>query len=168
MMPERVVVISFNSHDASYAPWHFFTRQIALCVFKKSLDTKFLVAAFDVMPHRVVVVFASHWAFSIFGRNIPIYTQIYVQICRTEFIWLQSVVMTLNYCTSPVASSCHSIEPAVLWKNSQYRSRVCFEEAVTVMHSGFFEPSTAICIQVATNVWWKAMQTLNVWANIVQ
>ena len=43
---------------------------------------------------------------------------------------LHSIMMTLNYCTSPIASSCHSTEPGGLWKNSQNRSRICFAEAV--------------------------------------
>ena len=44
---------------------------------------------------------------------------------------LHSVMMTLNYCTSPIASSCHGTEPGALWKNSQNMSHVCFAEAVT-------------------------------------
>jgi len=58
-------------------------------------------------------------------------TQIYVQICRTGFLRLHSVMTTLNYCTSPRASISHGTEPAGLWKNPQNMSRVCLAEAVT-------------------------------------
>jgi len=38
---------------------------------------------------------------------------------------------TLNYCTSPRASTCHGTEPARLRKNPQNMSRLCLAEAVT-------------------------------------
>jgi len=100
-----------------------------------------------------------------------VYTQIYVQLCRSEIMCLHCVMMTLNYCTSQLPSSCHGTEPAGLWKNSQNRPRVCFVGAVTelrCMHSGFLEPSTAICIQAASTVRRKVTQTLNVYDNIVR
>jgi hypothetical protein len=36
------------------------------------------------------------------------------------------------------------------------------------MQSGFFELSTAICIQAASIFWWKFTQTLNVYKNTVR
>ena len=36
-------------------------------------------------------------------------------------------------------------------------------QAVTVTYSAFIELSTAICIQALTVVWWKVLQTLNVY-----
>jgi hypothetical protein len=59
IMPEQVVVISFNGHDATFASWHFFTCQTALWVFKKSQDTKFLIVALSQMPQHVLVVLAA-------------------------------------------------------------------------------------------------------------
>jgi hypothetical protein len=68
-----------------------------------------------------------------------VYTQIHVQMCRTEFMWLHSVMMTLNYCTSRIASSCQGTEPAGLLKYLQNRSRVYLAEAVTELRIlGFF------------------------------
>jgi len=93
-----------------------------------------------------------------------VYTQIYVKICRTWFMWLHSVMMTLNYCTSPVASTCHGTEPAGLWKNPQNRSRFSLAEVVTelcILH--FLDWVPLICNQAATIVWRNIPQTLNVW-----
>ena len=100
-----------------------------------------------------------------------VYTQMYVQICITEIMCLHNVMMTLNYCTSQLASSFHGTELDGLWKNSQNRTRVCFAGAVTelrVMHSGFLEPSSAICIQAASTVRRKVTKTFNDYDNIVQ
>ena len=100
-----------------------------------------------------------------------VYTQIYVQMCRTEIMCLHSVMMTLSYCTSHLASFCHGTEPAVLWKNSENRPRVCFAGAVTelrCMHSGFLELNIAICIQAASTFLRKVTQTLNVYDNIAR
>ena len=82
-------------------------------------------------------------------------------------MWLHSLMMTLNYCTSPIASSCHRTEPAGLWKNSQKALASCIS-GNRVTHSGFFELSTSIFIQAATIVLWRVMQTFNVCDNIVQ
>jgi len=64
------VVISFNSHDTTFASWHIFTCHNALRLFKNSHNTKFRVVAFSLMPQRFVVGFAAQWAFSIFELNI--------------------------------------------------------------------------------------------------
>jgi hypothetical protein len=56
-MPQRVVVISFNSHDTTFASWRIFTYHYALRLFKNSHNMKFRVVAVSVMPQRVVVVF---------------------------------------------------------------------------------------------------------------
>ena len=72
-------------------------------------------------------------------------------------MWLHSVMMTFNYCTSPISSSRHGTEPAVLWKNSQNSSYICFAETVAQLCIlDFFKLSTAICIQAATIVWWNS------------
>jgi hypothetical protein len=58
-MPQRVVVISFNSHDTTFASWHIFTCHNALWLFKNSHNTKFRDVAVSVMPQRVVVIFSA-------------------------------------------------------------------------------------------------------------
>jgi hypothetical protein len=57
MKSEFVVVISFNSHNTTFASWHIFTRHNALLLFKNSHNTKFHVVVVSQMPQRVVVVF---------------------------------------------------------------------------------------------------------------
>jgi len=74
---ELVVSISFNNHDTNFASWHIFPCHNALWLFKNSHNTQFRVVAVYLMPQSVVVVFSSQWAFSIFERNIYIYTQIF-------------------------------------------------------------------------------------------
>ena len=68
-----VVVISFNSHNTTFASWHIFTCRNALQLFKNSHNTKFRVVAVSLMPQCVVVVFSAQWAFLIFELNIYIY-----------------------------------------------------------------------------------------------
>jgi hypothetical protein len=58
-MPHRGVVISFNSHDMTFASWHIFTCHNALWMFKNSRNTKFRVVAVSLMPQRVVAVFSA-------------------------------------------------------------------------------------------------------------
>jgi len=55
---ELVVVISFNSHDTTFASWHIFTCHNALRLFKNNHNTKFRVVAVSLMPQRVVVFFS--------------------------------------------------------------------------------------------------------------
>jgi hypothetical protein len=57
MKSELDVVISFNSHNTTFASWHIFTCHNALRLFKNGHKTKFCVVAVSVMPQRVVVVF---------------------------------------------------------------------------------------------------------------
>jgi hypothetical protein len=57
---ERVVVISFNSHDMTFTPWHIFTTHKALWLLKNSLNTKVHTVAVSVMPECVVVLFSAH------------------------------------------------------------------------------------------------------------
>ena len=54
---ELVVVISFDSHNTTFASWHIFTCHNALRLFKNSHNTKFRVVAVSVMPQPVVVFF---------------------------------------------------------------------------------------------------------------
>jgi hypothetical protein len=56
MMSELGVVISFNSHDTTFASWHIFKCHNALWFFKNSHNTTFRVVAVSLMPQRVVVV----------------------------------------------------------------------------------------------------------------
>jgi hypothetical protein len=56
-MPERVVVISFNSHDTNFSSRHFLKYQNALWPFKSSHNAKLLVAV-SLKPQRVQVVFS--------------------------------------------------------------------------------------------------------------
>jgi len=65
---------------------------------------------------------------------------------------LHSVMMTLNYCKSRIASSCHGIEPAGLLKYLQNRSRVSLAEVVTELCILDFLLITVISIQAATIV----------------
>ena len=67
---ELIVVISFNSHNTTFASWHIFTCHNVLRLFKNSHKTKFRVVAVSLMSQRVVVVFSAQWAFSIFELNI--------------------------------------------------------------------------------------------------
>ena len=69
MKSELVVVVSFDSHNTTFASWHIFTCHIALRLFKNRHNTKFRVVAFSVRPQRVVVIFSAQWAFSIFDLN---------------------------------------------------------------------------------------------------
>ena len=64
------MVISFNSHDTTFASWHIFTCHNTLRLFKNIHNMKFRVVAVSLMPQRVVVVFSAQWAFSIFELNI--------------------------------------------------------------------------------------------------
>jgi len=57
MMSELLVVISFNSHDTTFASWHIFTCHNVLRLFKNSHNTQFRVVAVSLMPQRVVVFF---------------------------------------------------------------------------------------------------------------
>jgi hypothetical protein len=88
---ELVLVISFNSHDTTFASWHIFTCHNALCLFRNSHDTKFRVVAPSLMPQHVVVSFSAQWAFSIFERNIYTkdgnYSHVFsnVALCSTWF-----------------------------------------------------------------------------------
>jgi hypothetical protein len=54
---ELVVVISFNSHDTTFASWHIFTYHNALRLFRNSHNTKFRFFLVSQMPQRVAVVF---------------------------------------------------------------------------------------------------------------
>ena len=56
---EIVVVISFNSHDTTFASWHIFTCQNALRLFRISHNTKFRVVSVSQMPQHVAVVFCA-------------------------------------------------------------------------------------------------------------
>jgi hypothetical protein len=56
-MPERVVVIFFNSHDTNLASWHFLKCQDALWLFKNRTER---VVAVSLKPKRVLVDFFSH------------------------------------------------------------------------------------------------------------
>jgi hypothetical protein len=55
-----VVIISFNSHDTTFASWHIFTCHNALWLFKNSINAEVRVADVSLMPERVVVVFSAH------------------------------------------------------------------------------------------------------------
>jgi len=59
MKSELVLVISFNSHNTTFASWHIFTCHNALRLFKNSHNTKFRVVAVSLMAQRVVVVFSA-------------------------------------------------------------------------------------------------------------
>jgi hypothetical protein len=59
-MPERVVVIFFNSHETNFASWHFLICQNALWLFKNSPDAQFLVVAVSLKPQSVLAVFFAH------------------------------------------------------------------------------------------------------------
>ena len=59
MKSELVAVISFNSHDTTFASWHIFTCHNALWVFKNSHNMTFHVVAVSLMPQRIVVVFSA-------------------------------------------------------------------------------------------------------------
>ena len=54
---ELVVVISFNSHDTTFASWRIFTCHNALRLFKNRHNTIFRVVAVFLIPQRAVVVF---------------------------------------------------------------------------------------------------------------
>jgi len=58
MKSELVVVISFDSHNTTFASWHIVTSHNALRLFKNSHNTQFRVVAVSLMPQRVVVVFS--------------------------------------------------------------------------------------------------------------
>jgi len=53
----ELVVISFNSHDMTFASWLIFTCHKALRMFKNSNNTKFRVVAVSLMPQCIVVFF---------------------------------------------------------------------------------------------------------------
>ena len=59
--------ISFKRH---FALWQFLSCHNALWLFNNSHNKQFRVVAVSLMPQRVVVVFSTQWAFSIFERNI--------------------------------------------------------------------------------------------------
>ena len=59
MKSKFVVVISFDSHNTTFASWHIFTCHNALRLFKNSHNTKFRVVVVSLIPQRVVVVFFS-------------------------------------------------------------------------------------------------------------
>ena len=73
-MKSELVVISYNSHDTTFVSWHIFTCHNALWLFKNSHNTQFHIVAVPLMPERVVVIFSTQCAFSIFQRNIYINT----------------------------------------------------------------------------------------------
>jgi len=56
MKSELVVVISFNSHDMTFASWQIFTCHSVLWWFKNSLNVKVRVVAVSLMPQHVVVL----------------------------------------------------------------------------------------------------------------
>ena len=60
---ELVVVISFNSHNTTFASWHIFTCHNALQLLKNSHNTKFRVVAVSLMPQHVVVFFPLNESF---------------------------------------------------------------------------------------------------------
>ena len=76
MKSELVVVISFDSHNTTFASWHIFTCHNALRLFKNSHNTKFRVVAVSVMPQRVVVVFSSHERFRSLGLAYTQFTNV--------------------------------------------------------------------------------------------
>jgi len=57
MKSELVVVISFSSHNTTFASCHIFTCHNALRFFKNNQNTKFRVVAVALMPQGVVVFF---------------------------------------------------------------------------------------------------------------
>jgi hypothetical protein len=81
MESELAVVISFNSHNTTFASWCIFTCHNALRLFENSHNTKFRFVDVSVMPQRVVVVFSAQRAFSIFGFKI--YKELYKDPVRT-------------------------------------------------------------------------------------
>jgi hypothetical protein len=56
-LSELVVVISFNSHDTTFASWHIFTCCTASLLFKNSHNAQFRIVAVSLTSQRVVVVF---------------------------------------------------------------------------------------------------------------
>jgi hypothetical protein len=60
MLPERVVVVFYDSLDANFASWQFFTSQNALWLLQNVHDAKFRVVAVSLLPQRVLVVFFAH------------------------------------------------------------------------------------------------------------
>ena len=72
MKSKLLVVISFNSHDMTFASWHIFTCHNTLRLFKDSHNTKFRIVTVSVMPQHVVVIFSAQRAFLVFGLNIYI------------------------------------------------------------------------------------------------
>jgi hypothetical protein len=91
---ELVVVISFNSHDTTFASWHIFTCHNALWLFKNSHNPTFRVVAVSLMPQRTVVDFSAQWAFSIFERNKCLLTNITVLDCWCMY---KAPITTKNY-----------------------------------------------------------------------
>jgi hypothetical protein len=59
MKSELVVVISFNSHDATFASCHILTCHNALWFFKNSLNAKIRVLTVSLTPEHVVAVFSA-------------------------------------------------------------------------------------------------------------
>jgi hypothetical protein len=58
-MKSELVVVSFNSHDTTFASWFIFTCHNALWLFKNSHNATFRDGAVSLMPQRVVVVFSA-------------------------------------------------------------------------------------------------------------
>jgi hypothetical protein len=56
-MPERDVVIFFNSHDTNFASWHVLKCQNALWLFKNRPEVAVPVS---LKPQRVLVDFFAH------------------------------------------------------------------------------------------------------------
>jgi hypothetical protein len=56
MKSELVVVISFNSHDKTFASWHILTCHNALWFLKNSLNAKVRFVAVSLTPESAVVV----------------------------------------------------------------------------------------------------------------
>ena len=80
MKSELVVVISFDSHNTTFASWHIFACHNALRLFKNSHNMKFRVVAVSLLPQRAVFFFSAQWAFSI--------TQLNIYIKQNHLIWV--------------------------------------------------------------------------------
>jgi hypothetical protein len=68
-MRSELVVMSFNSHDMTFASWRIFTCHNVLWLFKNSHNTKFHVVAVSLRPQYVVVVLSTQLTYSIFEIN---------------------------------------------------------------------------------------------------